>query len=133
MNCIFCKIIKGEIPCKKIYEDKFVIAFLDINPVTLGHTLVVPKEHFENIYNIPEEVLSNVTRVTKQLSTQYKEKLGNSGLNILQANGEIAGQTVFHYHMHIVPRYEDDGINLWFHRSVKKNIDLEEVLRKIKE
>lgn len=124
-DCIFCKIIKGEIPSKKIYEDEKVIAILDINPVTEGHTLVIPKEHYEDIYDIPAEILSNVTIVTKELATKYKYILGNEGTSLLQSNGKDAGQEVFHFHMHLIPRYSGirSGIGLRREKKPEKGID----------
>lgn len=130
-DCIFCKIVKGENNAYKIYEDGKVLAFLDIRPVTKGHTLVVPKEHYKNIYEIPGEELSNVTMVTKKLADKYKDILKPRGMNLLQANERIAGQTVFHFHMHLVPRYENDGVETWFHRYSKPNENLEEVFQTI--
>ncbi len=110
-DCIFCKIINGEIPSYKIYEDDDVYAFLDINPVSCGHTLVVPKEHYCDIFEIPDNLLSKVNIVVKKLSSTIKEKLKCDGINVLQNNGSCAGQTVFHYHVHIQPVYVDSKID----------------------
>lgn len=110
-DCIFCKIINGEIPSYKIYEDDDVYAFLDINPVSCGHTLVVPKEHYCDIFEIPDDLLSKVNIVVKKLSSRIKEKLKCDGINVLQNNGSCAGQTVFHYHVHIQPVYVDSKID----------------------
>ncbi|MFA5049490.1 MAG: HIT family protein [Candidatus Micrarchaeia archaeon] len=132
MDCIFCKIVTGEIPCYRIYEDESVLAFLDINPVSSGHTLVIPKKHYENIYDISEGDLANVTMVTKNLAKKYKQLFEADGITIHQANEKAGGQIIFHYHMHIVPRYFDDGLKLWFHRDANKKIDLETVWDKIK-
>lgn len=110
-DCIFCKIINGEIPSYKIYEDDDVYAFLDINPVSCGHTLVVPKEHYCDIFEIPDNLLSKVNIVVKKLSSTIKEKLKCDGINVLQNNGSCAGQTVFHYHVHIQPVYVDSNID----------------------
>jgi histidine triad (HIT) family protein len=131
-TCIFCKIIKGEISCKKVYEDETVLAFLDINGITEGHTLVIPKEHYTNIFDIPEESLSNIIKVVKKLSVLYKEKLGCDGINVVNANDKSAHQSVFHYHMHIIPRKENDGIDLDFHGVSRTNEELDKVLEKIK-
>lgn len=108
MNCIFCKIINGEIPAKKLYEDDKVLAFMDASPQSKGHTLVVPKKHYENIYDIPDEELMEVIKKVKEISTFLKDRLEFDGLNIKQNNGECAGQTVFHIHFHIIPKYEED-------------------------
>lgn len=110
-DCIFCKIVKGEIHSYKIYEDDYVYAFLDINPVSRGHTLVVPKEHYADILEIPEDLLSKVNIVVKKLSSMIKERLECDGINILQNNGSCAGQTVLHYHVHIQPVYVDSKID----------------------
>lgn len=110
-DCIFCKIINGEIPSYKIYEDDDVYAFLDINPVSCGHTLVVPKEHYCDIFEIPDNLLSKINIVVKKLSSTIKEKLKCDGINVLQNNGSCAGQTVFHYHVHIQPVYVDSNID----------------------
>lgn len=110
-DCIFCKIVKGEIHSYKIYEDDDVYAFLDINPVSRGHTLVVPKEHYADIFEIPEDLLSKVNIVVKKLSSRIKERLECDGINILQNNGSCAGQTVLHYHVHIQPVYVDSKID----------------------
>ncbi len=110
-DCIFCKIINGEIPSYKIYEDDDVYAFLDINPVSCGHTLVVPKEHYCDIFEIPDNLLSKINIVVKKLSSTIKEKLKCDGINVLQNNGSCAGQTVFHYHVHIQPVYVDSKID----------------------
>ena len=133
MDCIFCKIVNGEIPCYRVYEDEFVLAFLDINPVSAGHTLVIPKKHYENIYDISEEDLICVTMVTKNLAKKYKQLFEADGITIHQANEKAGGQIIFHYHMHIVPRYSNDGLKLWFHRDSDKKIDLEKTYKKIKE
>lgn len=108
MDCIFCKIAKGEIPSQKVYEDENVYAFLDISPLSKGHTLVIPKKHYSTIYDIPEELLCDVMIVVKKISLHLREKLKCDGLNIKQNNGELAGQTVHHIHFHIVPKYCDE-------------------------
>jgi histidine triad (HIT) family protein len=107
-NCIFCKIIDGEISSEKIYEDERVYAFLDISPKSKGHTLIIPKKHFENIYDVEEEYLCEILKVTKKLSIRVREKLNPDGIKICQNNGEAAGQTVFHIHFHIIPKYENE-------------------------
>lgn len=131
-NCVFCKIIKDEIKPLLIYEDKSVMAFLDVNPVSEGHTLIVPKEHYENIFDISIDVIKEVSVVAKSLAEKYKLKLGATGVNLLNASGKDAQQSVFHFHLHLVPRYKDDGMDLWFHNYSKKEIDLNKTLDKIK-
>lgn len=132
-NCIFCKIIKGEIPSHKIYEDEYVYAFLDISPANKGHTLVIPKKHYENTLDAPDMELTKVITATKKLAILLKEKLNADGINIVNANGKIAQQSVFHLHYHIVPRYKEDGLDLWFHgeSQTNKNTDLEELKKTI--
>lgn len=104
-DCIFCKIVKGEIPSTKVYEDADFIAFLDIQPQSKGHTLIVPKLHYANLYELPDELAAKVLPLAKKLSLRLNEKFKPQGLNAMQNNGEIAGQTVMHYHLHLVPRY----------------------------
>jgi len=105
-NCVFCAIADGEIPSFKIYEDDIVLAYLDINPCTEGHTLVIPKVHSTGLLDTPDETLSAVLARVKRIAAHLKEKLPCDGFNILQNNGGAAGQSVFHLHFHIVPRYE---------------------------
>ncbi|GMX58777.1 MAG: HIT family protein [Candidatus Microsyncoccus archaeolyticus] len=109
-NCIFCKIINNEIPSYKIYEDDLVLAFLDINPVVLGHTLIIPKKHFDNICEIEDNYLERIIVVSKKISLKMKETLGVEGINLYQANGSVAGQTVFHFHLHVLGRNSGDGL-----------------------
>jgi histidine triad (HIT) family protein len=113
-NCIFCKIIKGEIPSYKIYEDEEILAFLDAFPTNKGHTLIIPKTHVENIFEVDTKTLQNISKKAQIISKNIKEKLNCHGINILQNNGKQAGQDVFHYHMHIIPRYEDDNVRIKF-------------------
>lgn len=109
-DCIFCKIIDGSIPAAKVYEDEDVLAFLDISQVTKGHTLVIPKVHKENIYELTPEIAEKLFKVVPKIATSIKEQFNPIGLNLLNNNGEAAGQSVFHYHMHILPRYgKGDG------------------------
>ena len=109
-NCIFCAIATGEIPSFKIYEDEFVLAYLDINPFSKGHTLVIPKEHTTGMLDTPDETLSAVISRVKKVANRLKSALPCDGFNILQNNGEAAGQTVMHLHFHIVPRYGKEDI-----------------------
>jgi histidine triad (HIT) family protein len=112
-ECIFCKIIKGEIPSEKIYEDEHTFAFLDIHPINRGHTLVIPKEHHENIYETPPEVFANLMKSVQFLSGKVKSAVGAQGINIGINNEAAAGQLVFHLHAHIIPRWSDDGHAHW--------------------
>jgi len=107
-TCIFCKIVNGEIPSRTIYEDDDLKAFLDVNPATKGHVLIIPKEHSRDLHDLPDATAEKVIKLAKRIAAKLKEELGCDGINILQNNGQTAGQTVFHYHLHIIPRYEDD-------------------------
>ena len=109
-DCIFCKIAAGEIPSFKVYEDDFVLAYLDINPFTKGHTLVIPKAHSEGLVDTSDETLAAVIARVKKVAAHLKAALPCDGFNILQNNGEAAGQTVKHLHFHIVPRYGNEPI-----------------------
>lgn len=106
-NCIFCKLANGVIPTNSIYEDEDFNVILDASPATKGHALILPKEHFANVFEIDEDILAKASKLAKKIVTHEKEVLGCDGYNILQNNGEVAGQTVFHYHMHLIPRYEE--------------------------
>jgi histidine triad (HIT) family protein len=109
-DCIFCKIINGEIPSAKVYEDENVLAFLDISQVTKGHTLVIPKVHKENVYELTDEIAANVFTAVPKIAKAIKSAYDPIGLNVLQNNGEAAGQSVFHFHMHLIPRFgKGDG------------------------
>lgn len=109
-NCIFCSIIKGDIPCAKVYEDEHVLAFLDLSQVTKGHTLVIPKVHKENIYELTPDIAKHIFEVVPKIANAIKAEYNPIGLNILNNNGEHAGQSVFHFHMHLIPRYgKGDG------------------------
>lgn len=111
MDCIFCKIAKGKIPSFKVYESNNVLSFLDINPLTKGHCLVIPKEHFENIFYIDKNILEEVISVGKIVSEKINKNLNSDGIRLSQSNGKVAGQEVMHFHLHIIPRYKDDGID----------------------
>ncbi len=112
MDCIFCKIINGEIPSAKVYEDEDVYAFLDISQITKGHTLIIPKQHTENIYETSEEIASKFFARVPKVANALKETFKPVGINILNNNGEAAGQSVFHLHIHLIPRYdENDGFD----------------------
>ncbi|MFA5644043.1 MAG: HIT family protein [Patescibacteria group bacterium] len=128
--CIFCQIIKDEIPARKFYEDDSSLAFLDIAPVVLGHSLVVPKNHYSNIYDIPEGELKNLMVVVKMIVQKLKDKLGVSACNVIQNNGRIAGQVIEHLHFHIIPREENDGLELWPHGDYSQK-EVENVLAKL--
>lgn len=113
MSCIFCKIVAGEIPSFKVYEDEGVYAFLDIAPVNYGHTLVVTKKHYANMEEIPEEELCRLIKAVKKVGKALKDGLGAAGYNIGENNDPVAGQVVPHIHFHVIPRRIDDGLKLW--------------------
>ncbi len=108
-NCIFCKIANGEIPSRTLYEDGDFRVILDLGPATRGHALILPKEHAANLFELPEKTAGKAMILAKKMAARMKEKLNCDGFNVIQNNGEVAGQTVFHFHMHLIPRYEDDG------------------------
>jgi len=114
-DCIFCKIVNNEISSSVIYEDDYVKSFLDVNPVSKGHILVIPKVHYKDIFETPDKILERINVVCKKMAILCKEKLNATGVNIVNASGEDAQQSVFHLHYHVVPRYKDDGLDLWFH------------------
>ena len=111
--CIFCKIIKGQIQCAKVYEDDKVLAFLDINPVNPGHTLVVPKEHYEHMEQVPDELLKELIVAVKKVTIAVKKGVDTDSINLGLNNGKTAGQLVPHVHFHIMPRFPNDGKKLW--------------------
>lgn len=125
-NCIFCKIVQKDIPGKIIYEDDVCLAFLDLSQTTDGHTLVIPKKHYKNILEVNDETLTHLIVVTKKLANKIVKNLNANGVNILTNANEIAGQTVMHFHIHIIPRYnQDDKIEINFtDRSNDVNLDL---------
>lgn len=131
-NCIFCKIIKGHMPSYKVYEDDYFKVILDKFPSTLGHILILPKQHAENIYELSDEYASRLLVVAKKISISLKESLNIEGLNLLQNNGELAGQTVFHFHLHLIPRYKYDGIRVGWECITPNDNELEETIQKIK-
>jgi histidine triad (HIT) family protein len=130
--CAFCKIVKGLEPSWTVYEDDLVKAFLDINPANEGHTLIIPKKHYETIYEIPDKELKRVIVVAKKLARLYKSALGANAINILHASGREAQQDVFHFHIHLVPRYKRDGLNLWYRSKPKIKAEFDKTIQKIK-
>ena len=113
-DCIFCKIANGEIPSNTIFENEDFRVILDNGPATRGHALVLPKKHYADLFEIPEDVVADAVKVAKTVAGTMKEKLSCDGLNLVQNNGPAAGQTVMHFHLHIIPRYENDGQHiLW--------------------
>lgn len=130
-DCIFCKIAAGEIPSKTIYEDEKYRVILDLGPATKGHALILPKDHYANIYELPMGACGEVMQLAKQMATKMTDRLHADGFNIVQNNGECAGQTVFHFHMHLIPRYTDDGQKIGWKPGEPTQEDLEEVKKEI--
>ena len=132
-DCIFCKIAAGEIPSKTIYEDERFRVILDISPASKGHALIIPKEHYANIYELPEAMAASAMVLAKKLAAHMTEILQCDGFNIIQNNGEPAGQTVFHFHMHLIPRYKGDGNQdkiCWNHLELSQE-ELEDICQKL--
>ena len=111
-NCIFCKIANGEIPSATLYEDEDFRVILDLGPASKGHALILPKKHAANIFELPDDLAAKAIVLAKNIAATLKEGLNADGVNIVQNNGEVAGQTVFHFHMHIIPRYKGDTVNM---------------------
>lgn len=120
-TCIFCKIIKGEIHADKIYEDEDFFAFLDITPVNPGHALLIPKKHYENLYEMSDEILSKIAPVIKKIAVGVKKGVGADGINIGMNNEKAAGQIVQHAHFHIIPRFQNDGYTHWRGKPYHEN------------
>jgi histidine triad (HIT) family protein len=119
-NCIFCKLANGEIPTRSIYQDDTFRVILDADPATRGHALILPKDHYANLFELPDDVAAKAFVLAKNLASVMKERLHADGFNLVQNNGEIAGQTVFHFHLHLIPRYNNDGNReklCWNHES----------------
>ncbi len=131
-NCVFCKILNGEIPSAKLYEDEEFAIILDVGPATFGHALLLPKQHYANVFEMPQELLAKAACLAKEWGEKLVKALNADGLNLVQNNGLAAGQTVFHYHLHMIPRYENDGVGeLWTPGSLTDE-QRQEILEKIK-
>ena len=130
-NCIFCKLANGEIPTNTVYEDDGYRVILDNGPATRGHALVLPKEHYADLYEIPEDVLAGAAKVAKKVAATMKDKLSCDGLNLVQNNGEAAGQTVMHFHLHIIPRYKDDGQHILWKPTSPSAEELDEIRKEL--
>lgn len=131
-DCIFCKVIRGELPSAKVYEDEQVVAFLDIHPVRPGHTLVVPKTHCENLIDCNPEALFAMMKITQKVAGAVVKATGAEGFNLGVNNGRVAGQVIFHLHMHIIPRNAGDGLALWGQTEYEEG-QLQAVAQKIRE
>ncbi|MCI7814713.1 MAG: HIT family protein [Lachnospiraceae bacterium] len=127
-NCIFCKIANGDIPSATLYEDERFRVIMDLGPATKGHALILPKEHFANLYELPDEIASEAFVLAKKMVTKLTETLKCDGFNIVQNNGACAGQTVFHFHIHLIPRYKNDQVGLTWTPGVLTEEDKAEIL-----
>lgn len=132
-NCIFCKIANGEIPSATLYEDENFRVILDLGPATKGHALILPKNHFANLFEIPEEVEVKAFVLAKKIATKMKKVFACDGVNIVQNNGIAAGQTVFHFHIHLIPRYEQDGAGVSWKPGTLTDDARDEILQKWKQ
>lgn len=130
-DCIFCRIVKGEIPADKVYEDDEFLGFLDITPINPGHTLLIPKEHYENLYNLPDEILSKMAPIIKKIAIAVKKGVNADGINLGMNNERPAGQLVFHAHFHIMPRFINDGHHHWKGAQYKED-ESQNIAEKIK-
>ncbi len=131
-NCIFCKIVKGEIPSKTLYEDEDFKVIFDISPASKGHVIIIPKVHAANIYELPDEVAAKIFVVAKKVATALKNVLNCDGINVLQNNGEVAGQTVFHLHVHVIPRFKDDNLKLTWIQGKADSAELDKIIEDAK-
>jgi len=126
-GCVFCKIARNEMDSLILYRNDSVTVFMDINPVTPGHLLVIPNKHFENMNDVEDQYLFEIARLSKKMGIVLENALGATGFNVLVANGRSAQQSVFHLHFHVIPRYENDSIDLWFDRPMARKSDIREV------
>ncbi len=132
-NCIFCKIAAGDIPSATLYEDEDFRVILDIEPASKGHALILPKEHYANLYELDDEVAAKALVLAKKMIHKLTPILGCEGYNIVQNNGSAAGQTVFHFHMHLIPRYKEDNVKIGWKMGKLTEEEKEEILRGIQE
>jgi len=130
-NCIFCRIVKGEIPCAKIFEDDYIISFLDIAPANKGHALIVTKNHYETLLDVPDDDLNDLMIKAKKIARAMSSALGSEGFNVLMNNKKVAGQLVLHAHLHIIPRFKGDGIDLNWRPKKYNGREIDEFKEKI--
>lgn len=130
-DCIFCKLANGDIPVEPIYEDDTVKVIFDASPASTGHMLIIPKEHVSNIYELEDELASHIFKTAAKIARAMKNVMDYDGLNVVQNNGEAAGQTVFHFHMHLIPRYKDDGVNVGWNPGTPDEEKLSEIRKNI--
>ena len=133
MECIFCAIVDGKIPSAKVYENEHVFAFMDISPANPGHLLVIPKRHYRNIFDMPAEIASKIMEAAVPLATAIREALNPDGLNLFQSNEAAAFQTVFHFHLHLIPRWEGDPLRLPWRPSEGNIEEISNIATKIQE
>lgn len=131
-DCIFCKLANGVFSTNTVYEDDDFRVILDVGPATRGHALILPKEHYANIYEIPEDLAGKAMILAKKLAGEMTEKLHADGFNLVQNNGECAGQTVFHFHLHLIPRYKNDGQHILWKPTKPTDEELKKVLEDLK-
>ncbi|MEZ3433530.1 MAG: HIT family protein [Lachnospiraceae bacterium] len=132
-NCIFCKLANGEIPTATLYEDADFRVILDANPASKGHALILPKEHYKNLYELDDELAAKALVLAKKMIIKLTDVLGCDGYNVVQNNGETAGQTVFHFHMHLIPRYKGDNVGLGWKETALTEEDKADILSKTDE
>lgn len=130
-NCIFCKLANGDIPTATLYEDDDFRVILDAGPASKGHALILPKEHYKNLYELDDEIAAKALVLAKKMITKLTDVLGCDGYNIVQNNGEVAGQTVFHFHIHLIPRYEGDEVGLSWKMGELTDEVRDEILSKL--
>jgi len=131
-NCVFCQIVRKEAPASVVFEEAEVMAFMDIRPVDEGHTLVIPKQHYVDIYDAPEEVVANIHKTTKRVAIAVKKATGADGISIVQQNGKAAGQDIFHIHVHIIPRFEGRRMPRFSELTEVSRKKLDEIAEEIK-
>lgn len=130
-NCIFCKLANGDIPTATLYEDEDFRVILDASPASKGHALIIPKEHYADLYELDDEAAAKVLVLAKNMITKLTDILDCDGYNIVQNNGEAAGQTVFHFHMHLIPRHKDDQVGLGWKMGELRDEEVQDILSKI--
>ena len=126
-DCVFCGIVNGDVPSHKIEEDEHTLAFMDLNPWTRGHALVIPKKHVKNLYEVADEDIRRVVGMAKRVAVRARDRLDADGVNLLNSTGEAAWQSVFHFHMHVIPRYDGDPLDLPAKPEEAEQDELEEV------
>lgn len=130
-DCIFCKLANGVFPTNKLYEDDDFTVILDAAPANKGHALILPKQHYDNLFEIDDEVSAKVLPLAKKIAAALKEELGCDGVNVVQNNGVAAGQTVFHFHVHVIPRYDNDNCGLGWPQKEVDNDEQAELAAKL--